>query len=453
MAYTNGVTQYIGARYVPKFYENSDGNAEWRSGVQYEPLTIVTYNGNSYTSKRPVPSNIGNPSDNGFYWVSTGLYNEQVENLRQNVVALAETVSEQGDEIDAMTPIVNRFGKRKVIFIGDSFCGGNVGGSGLAHGIYTIFCQRANLTDGTDAKLYAQGGAGFIANAQGKTFMDLAEEAVAEAAFNADDVTDIIVATAGNDGGQSMGNINTARAALFNYLHSNYPNATIYIAVVGGTTDGANRNQILNVVQTACYYTPAHYVKPVYNAVLPMWFYNSYSDDGIHPNLNGCQQIGHVLARAFLEETTLPQLKEFNYNATLGAISGEVTKGATFYISPATNFLRIMCTDSPTLANEASFTYNQGGLIKLGSADNSKAFLVPNVVSLNGNIIKHIHSDLYVYKTGEQWVHVFGEILIVKETTSTATVYFKAKSSPETVSSTNIRMGEGISNLTPTGYI
>ena len=72
------VTQYIGARYVPKFYENSDGTEEWRAGVEYEPLTIVTYNGNSYTSKKPVPSNIGNPSDNPSYWAATGNYNQQV---------------------------------------------------------------------------------------------------------------------------------------------------------------------------------------------------------------------------------------------------------------------------------------------------------------------------------------------------------------------------------------
>lgn len=80
-----GVTQYIGARYVPKFYENSDGTEEWRAGVEYEPLTIVTYNGNSYTSKKPVPSNIGNPSDNTSYWVSTGNFNAQLAQIQTEV--------------------------------------------------------------------------------------------------------------------------------------------------------------------------------------------------------------------------------------------------------------------------------------------------------------------------------------------------------------------------------
>lgn len=77
--------QYIGARYVPKFFD-FDGSPEWRNGVAYEALTIVTRNGNSYTSKIRVPSNIGAPESNPEYWVSTGLFNAQVEQYRQDVV-------------------------------------------------------------------------------------------------------------------------------------------------------------------------------------------------------------------------------------------------------------------------------------------------------------------------------------------------------------------------------
>lgn len=79
------IRQYIGARYVPKFFDNGTGSAAWISGVEYEPLTIVTYLGNSYTSKKPVPANIGNPASNGEYWVATGNYNAQVEIYRQEV--------------------------------------------------------------------------------------------------------------------------------------------------------------------------------------------------------------------------------------------------------------------------------------------------------------------------------------------------------------------------------
>lgn len=92
------VRQYIGARYVPKFYENSLGNTDWESGVSYEPLTIVTYNGNSYTSKKPVPAGIGAPPANGSYWVATGIFNAQLAQISP----LYELALRCFDSVDAM---------------------------------------------------------------------------------------------------------------------------------------------------------------------------------------------------------------------------------------------------------------------------------------------------------------------------------------------------------------
>lgn len=73
------VTQYIGARYVPLFADP----LAWDITQQYEPLTIVYYQGNSYTSKQAVPANID--ISNTDYWVITGNYNAQIEQYRQEV--------------------------------------------------------------------------------------------------------------------------------------------------------------------------------------------------------------------------------------------------------------------------------------------------------------------------------------------------------------------------------
>lgn len=73
------VTQYIGARYVPLFADPID----WDINRQYEPLTIVYYQGNSYTSKQAVPTNID--ITNTDYWVVTGNYNAQIEQYRREV--------------------------------------------------------------------------------------------------------------------------------------------------------------------------------------------------------------------------------------------------------------------------------------------------------------------------------------------------------------------------------
>ena len=83
--------QYIGARYVPKFYD-FEGSTEWRPGVEYENLTVVTRNRNSYTSRKPVPANVGEPETNPEYWAATGLYNEQIEEYRQDVTELTNRV-------------------------------------------------------------------------------------------------------------------------------------------------------------------------------------------------------------------------------------------------------------------------------------------------------------------------------------------------------------------------
>ena len=438
--------QYIGARYVPRFFENSQGGAEWESGVAYEALTIVTYNGNSYTSKKTVPATIGNPSQNPAYWASTGIYNQQVEELRQQFVQLSEDVDGYSERLGvAETDISNleaateRMTERKVLFISDSFCSGNIGGSGLANGIFTTFCNNAGLTAGVDAKVYYQGGSGFIVHPNGKTFMDLCEDAVNEAFFTPEDVTDIMVVTAGNDGVQAMSVVQTAWVAVRNYLHTHFPTARIFIAVAGGSTDPATRNQIRNVIQVACYYNAVDYVIPIYNAMLPLWFFDSFSDDGIHPVLKGCERIGYLLARAYIEKTSYPRLNDFNFSAQLDGISGEVTTGAQFTISPSIDSLRIKCTNSPALAVAASATYNQGCSVKIGKVTNSKSFLVPNATSI-GSAFFHIPADMYIYKTSNSWVHLFGEIVILKESAKAADVYFKASTSPENISSATIRL-------------
>ena len=79
--------QYIGARYVPKFYQNSvDGSAQWESNVVYEPLTYVTLtNGHMYISKKQVPATVGSPVSNIEYWLDIGSYNGFIEQLQDEI--------------------------------------------------------------------------------------------------------------------------------------------------------------------------------------------------------------------------------------------------------------------------------------------------------------------------------------------------------------------------------
>ena len=90
-----GVTQYVGARYVPLFAEP----LEWDGTKAYEPLTIVLHQGNSYTSRQYVP--VGIEIDDGSFWAQTGNYNAQVERYRQEVKALGGQIADNAGAIAA----------------------------------------------------------------------------------------------------------------------------------------------------------------------------------------------------------------------------------------------------------------------------------------------------------------------------------------------------------------
>lgn len=84
---TVGKRQYIGARYVPIFGRKDESSIEWDNTKPYEPLTIVLYLGNSYTSRQYVP--IGADILDTDFWANTGNYNAQVEQYRSDVRRLS----------------------------------------------------------------------------------------------------------------------------------------------------------------------------------------------------------------------------------------------------------------------------------------------------------------------------------------------------------------------------
>lgn len=88
-----GVTQYIGARYVPIFADP----IEWDSTRAYEPLTIVLYQGNSYTTRQYTPAGI--EITNEEFWACTGNYNAQIELYRQEVATYRQEVATYKQEV------------------------------------------------------------------------------------------------------------------------------------------------------------------------------------------------------------------------------------------------------------------------------------------------------------------------------------------------------------------
>lgn len=98
--------QYIGARYIPIFGRKGEESIVWDGGVApYEALTVVIYQGNSYTSRQYVPAGID--ITNNEFWAETGNYSAQIEQYRQEVLAFddrittnANGVSQNAEDID-----------------------------------------------------------------------------------------------------------------------------------------------------------------------------------------------------------------------------------------------------------------------------------------------------------------------------------------------------------------
>lgn len=145
--------QYVGARYVPKVM------GEWNKALQYEALSIVTYAGNSFTSKIPVPANID--ISNKTYWVNTGNFNAQVEAYRQESAQVKN---------DLNSEIINRKNDTKdnILWIGDSYS------VNYNHKLPNGVRDMLNAKNWYE---YSKGGAGFAGAWAGVNFNDLIEQA------------------------------------------------------------------------------------------------------------------------------------------------------------------------------------------------------------------------------------------------------------------------------------
>ena len=102
-----GIRNYVGARYVPKFADP----VEWQANTSYEAMVIVTYNNSSYTSKVPVPPTVGNPAENSKYWALTGNYNGQLQYVSNSLADMQKVFTKMMEypHYDATTETLEFF--------------------------------------------------------------------------------------------------------------------------------------------------------------------------------------------------------------------------------------------------------------------------------------------------------------------------------------------------------
>lgn len=320
------VREYIGARYVPLFADP----IEWDNTKTYEPLTIVYYQGNSYTSRQAVPTGIAITNED--YWALTGNYNAQIEAYREEVAEYAEeviafdsridsiedilpiasfdttnTVDARLDAIETKFPltstdiannavtrskIANRSItaekiKKRVILIGDSWGQGWTPDGNVESWITKItnWLNAQNISVNSSA----YGGTGLVAGT--KNYLQLLTEIVTELTTDEkNEVVTVICAGGYNDVSQSVeSTYNNAASALKTYVNNNLPNANLLIAFIGSCDYSVNavRNNSINMRLTANYTNNAcryNNISCTSAENLLDGLTNIWASDGYHPN-------------------------------------------------------------------------------------------------------------------------------------------------------------------------
>lgn len=288
------VRQYIGARYVTKIYENSldPSSAEWEANINYEPLTMVTFNYGSYLSKKQVPASIGNPADNPTYWAQTGFYNGQISNLQNQINSLNAVIS------SINSPTIRNISERKFVFVGDSYTQvptPDTSFVGVCAGILGLSnTQYHNIgVSGVDMN-------GFITQVNNYSYGD------------ANDITDVVVTGGINDAHIAFGSstLSTTIPQLITAIKTTFPNAVIWAGFSGNgyytNLQNDYPNFTYNNVQNIKYLWERHFGTAsgvIYMDGLDEWMrdltecdYYVPGGSGLHPNSFGITVLASKIA-------------------------------------------------------------------------------------------------------------------------------------------------------------
>lgn len=311
---------YIGNRYVPKFADP----VEWDNLREYEPLTIVTYQGTSYTSKKLVP--IGTALSNTEYWAVTGNYNAQVEIYRQEVAAVQEDldviqediedintnitgirsdvtsltgrVSENESDIADIETRLNSLDNKRVVIIGDSYSIGTTSG-GTVTGWSTRFKNISGLAS-EDCYIFDEGGSGFIGNITNK-FIDLLNNNYSQVTSR-DTITDVLFVGGYNDAGKDRDTLIANIGAAIARAKQLFTNATVWLGMVGFSIrpEGTARQNMIACAHDYITASAANDAKYLTNSELFLLSdpKNLMSDDDIHPTSTGYYIMGNLIWQA-----------------------------------------------------------------------------------------------------------------------------------------------------------
>lgn len=260
------VREYIGARYVPVF----SNPIEWSNTREYEPLTIVTHQGNSYTSMQYVPTGID--IDNTAFWALTGNYNAQIEQYRREVQEFDGRITENAQDIQSMENTVNALTPNYMVVIGDSYSSYDYNPENTAW--HTLVGQQLNCI----VKNYAKTSAGYTVS--GNSFSMQVQNAVSDASFSNSNVKYVFVYGGRNDTTIT----NESVAGIIASLKSSFTHAQIIIIGVNTWVSyTSNDDARTNVINVECSKAGVTFM----NSLWMLQTRASLFGSNAHPNANG----------------------------------------------------------------------------------------------------------------------------------------------------------------------
>ena len=327
-----GVRQYVGARYVPVFANP----LEWSDTREYEPLTIVTYQGNSYTSMQYVPTSIS-IADTA-YWALTGNFNAQMEAYRAEVRAFDDRINANATAINANAAAINANAaainaNATAIAQENTYRTTNVMlAFGDSYGVDTIsqgpvWCEiTANKLQATELHNYCVGGATFNTTKE-KNFFVQVDKAISEIK-NPEYVKYVGIVGGTNDGSNS---ITDAIVSLVAKINSAFPNAVIGIGLNASKQDilsyGAKQKRIAALNLNGNFATPVFIDSVVYTQLAN----GCMMADNIHPTAKGSNRIGTLMTCVLkgaigsvvaTNETVNPQIISSNLRTFIPSMIG-----------------------------------------------------------------------------------------------------------------------------------
>lgn len=313
--------QYVGARYVPKIM------GEWNKALQYEALSVVTYMGNSFTSKVPVPANVEITNDD--YWVNTGNYNAQVAEYKEIVEKEIEDRKNADTKIsDNLTNEINNrknADKDNILWIGDSYSENY--NHKLPNGV-------RNMINAKNWYEHSRGGAGFVGAWGGIDFNGLIEEAKNEMTDTQKEMIKYVYIVGGaNDSSFTWDKIKPKVISTVANAKNSFPNAQVcFIFASSAYTEYVNlltksKNISNDNIMPCIFAMPYYYLTGA--------FYNA---DNLHYTESATNYIISVISNLICGSSYIPTI---SYNVGKSCFEGWTPVNKQLQVSAASGVLKI----------------------------------------------------------------------------------------------------------------